>query len=118
VQWLWPKLIQQELDQLRHRFNNHKVRWDKNKVGPSGVTPSIAFSLHEQYGAENLLQPIDQSVARALMEELGGEDVIRFVSVEYAAHAQAIFDSLTISELTLQNVWGIFEDMLPLMYCS
>ncbi|KAF8482338.1 hypothetical protein JB92DRAFT_3149094 [Gautieria morchelliformis] len=115
VQWLWPKLIQQELDELRDRFNNHRVQKDRNKVLPSGVSPNEAFTLHEEYGAENLLQPVNKGVVRELMVSIGGDDLIRFVSVEYAVHAQEVYYSLGIQKLTMFNVWTVFQAMLPLM---
>ncbi|KAF8495823.1 hypothetical protein JB92DRAFT_3099800 [Gautieria morchelliformis] len=108
VQWLWPKFIQQELDELRDRFNNHRVRKDRNKVLPSGVSPNEAFALHEEYSAENLLQPVNKGVVRELMVSIGGDDLIRFVSVEYAVHAQEVYDSLGIQKLTMFNVWTVF----------
>ncbi|KAF8573556.1 hypothetical protein K439DRAFT_1649981 [Ramaria rubella] len=115
VQWLWPKLIQQELDQLRDHFNNHRVRKDKNKILPSGMSPNVALSQYQRLGAENMLQRVDCAVVRQLREELGGEDLIRFVSLDYAAQAQASFDTLNVHELNMLNVWEIFRDMLPLM---
>ena len=82
---------------------------------PSGVSPNVAMSLHEDYGAENCLQPVDHSVVGNLMEEIGGEDLIRFVDSEYSATAQSIFDNLGFTVLTFENVWQVFSAMLPLM---
>lgn len=31
VQWIWPELIQQELDELKDRFNNHVSRKNRKK---------------------------------------------------------------------------------------
>ncbi|KIJ05969.1 hypothetical protein PAXINDRAFT_20810 [Paxillus involutus ATCC 200175] len=115
VRWLWPKLIQQELDQLMDHFNNHVVRRDKKKKLPSGVSPNVAFALHDQYGGENCLQKVDRAVVKHLMEDIGGEDLIRFLDIGYAAHAQTVYDSLNFTSLTLQNVWAVFSAMLPLM---
>ena len=39
------------------------------------------------------------------MEAIGGEDLICFVSVEYAASAQAVFDELWFGALLFHNVW-------------
>jgi hypothetical protein len=49
------------------------------------------------------------------MEELGGEDLVLFVSHEYAAKAQSICDTLGLRDLNLQNAWHVFSAMLPLM---
>ncbi|KAF9461875.1 hypothetical protein BDZ94DRAFT_791699 [Collybia nuda] len=113
VQWLWPKLIQQELDEFRERANAHTTRFDREKQIPSGVSPDVAFALFEDYGGEDCLQPVDINVVQSLMEEIGGEDLIRFVSVEYADRAQNVYDTLGIQKLSFQNVWDVFSAMLP-----
>ncbi|KIJ56268.1 hypothetical protein M422DRAFT_150289 [Sphaerobolus stellatus SS14] len=115
VQWLWPKLIQQELDALRHRFNNHPVRKDRVKYHPSGMSPNVAMALHAEHGGQNCLQAVPQETVRALMDQLGGDELLQFVDREYALKAQAVYDSLDIGELTLTNVWYIFQAMLPHM---
>jgi len=115
VQWLWSKVIQKVLDILKTKFNDHRVHTDHLKLIPSGVSPNVAYTLHEAYGGENCLEPVDWSVIRGLMEELGGEDLIHFVLAEYAANAIEVFESLNIADLTLQNAWNVFQCMLPFM---
>lgn len=115
MQWLWPKLIQQELDEFRRTMNDHKVRTDRGKVLPSGVSPNVAYSLHKKYGGENCLQEVDPELVRKLMVEIGGEALIQFVSPEYAARAQAAFDTLGLNVLTFDNVWHVFRSLLPLI---
>lgn len=113
VQWLWPTLIQQELDEFKDRLNCHTTRFDSSKKIPSGVSPDVAFSLCTEYGGENCLQPVDVAVVRNLMEKIGGEELIRFVSIDYAAHAQAVFNTLGVSKLTFDNIWEVFSTMIP-----
>ncbi|KAF8585605.1 hypothetical protein K439DRAFT_1646596 [Ramaria rubella] len=115
MQWLWPKLIQHELDGLRYHFNNHYMRKDHKKKNPSGVTPHLAMMLPHKYHGTNCLQNVDVGLICKLKEELGGEALIRFASVEYAAHAQAVFNSLN-TPLTLDSVWSIFQAMMRVMY--
>lgn len=114
ARWLWSTLIQTELDHLRDAFNNHRVRKDRGKALPSGLAPNVSFSLYEKYGGENGLLPVDCTIVKQLMENIGGEDLIRFVSRDYAAKAQAVFvDQLGNPKLTMTNVWDIFQEMLP-----
>ncbi|KAG1787291.1 uncharacterized protein HD556DRAFT_1247053, partial [Suillus plorans] len=115
VQWLWPWLIQQELDKLKHRLNTHTVQYNHDKLLLSGVSPNIAMSLHEDYGTKNCLQPVDRDVVKNLMEEIGGEDLVRFIGSEYSVAAQSIFNDLGFTVLTFKNVWQVFATMLPLM---
>jgi len=115
VQWLWSKVIQKELDISKAKFNNHKVRTDCTKLIPSSVSPSLAYSLCEAHGGKNCLEPVDGDVIHGLMEELGGEDLLRFVSAAYDAQATNVFESLNVNDLNLQNVWDVFHAMLPAM---
>jgi len=48
------KVIQKELDILKAKFNNHKVRTDHTKLILSGVSPSLAYLLCEAYGGKNV----------------------------------------------------------------
>lgn len=115
VQWLWPKLIQQELNQLREQFNNHRVRKESAKNHPSGVSPNVAFALYADYQAENCLQVVDCETVKQLMDSIGGEDLIRFVSVEYENHAETVFANLGFKVLSFHNVWNVFSAMLSLI---
>ncbi|EDR05062.1 uncharacterized protein LACBIDRAFT_303846 [Laccaria bicolor S238N-H82] len=115
VQWLWPKLIQEELDHFRKVNNDHKPKKMTVSKLPSGVSPHIAFTLPEKYGSENCLQPLSITVVQGLMEDLGGEEFVQFVSPEYAAHAEEVFNSLGVEELTTANIWNVFTAMLPHM---
>lgn len=79
------------------------------------MSPNVAFVTHQEYGAVNCLQVVNMDVVHTLKEELGGSDLVRFVSCEYATHCQTILDTLGVCKLTLQNVWVIFNHMLPLV---
>ena len=100
---------------MKNRLNAHKVRFDKAKKLPSGVSPNISYALPERYGGHDCLQPVDRDVVRKLMEDIGGEDLIRFVDEHYALRAQRVFDSLHIESVTLANVWEVFQKMIPYM---
>ncbi|KAF8572883.1 hypothetical protein K439DRAFT_1377147, partial [Ramaria rubella] len=115
VQWLWPMIIQAELDWLHDHFNNHHVHKDCSKKNPSGVSPNVPMALPCKYDGQNCLQMVDVSLICQLKEELGGEDLIRFVSIEFAQGAQAVFDTLHLTP-SLDNVWAIFQGMRCIMY--
>ncbi|KAF8493812.1 hypothetical protein JB92DRAFT_2749807 [Gautieria morchelliformis] len=115
VQWLWPRLIQQELDEVKERFNNHPMHHDKNKTLPSGVSPNVAYTTYLEYGAVNCIQQVDMDVVHALKEETGGEELVCFISCQYKTHSKAVYEMLGVHKLTLQNVWDVFSHMLPLV---
>jgi hypothetical protein len=74
------------------------------------------MALHDtSFGAEWCLQPVDTEVIDALIAEIGGDDILQFVTPAYANQAQGVYDDLRIGELTFQNVWNVFSRMLPQM---
>lgn len=85
ARWLWPKLLQKELDAFMDFRNGVRMRKDKKKPGPSGMSRREAFTFPEKWGGQNLLLPIPVEAVRELKEQLGGEALIQFVSEEYAA---------------------------------
>src|ERR1700678_411571 len=116
-QWLWPKLLQKELDTFMEFRNGCKMHKDKNKPGPSGMSRNDAFSLPEDWGGRDcLLRLEDLSVVSELKEELGGDALISFSTREFSAHAQVVYDSLELVQLTFENVWVVFLTMLPLVF--
>jgi hypothetical protein len=84
-------------------------------MNPSGVSPNVCYSLCTKYGGQNCLQPVDVSVVQGLMNDIGGEELVQFVTPEYAACAQGIFDTLNIQRLGFENVWLVYSAMLPHM---
>ncbi|EGO29471.1 hypothetical protein SERLADRAFT_365490 [Serpula lacrymans var. lacrymans S7.9] len=115
-QWLWSTFIQCKLNHLRERLNNHPTRFDAAKKLPSGVSPNIAIALANEYGGKICLLPVDLAVICRLKESIGGEDLIQFVSTEFANHAESVFGTLGIDKITSDNIWHIFTKMLPLLY--
>ncbi|EIN04921.1 hypothetical protein PUNSTDRAFT_116208 [Punctularia strigosozonata HHB-11173 SS5] len=117
VQWLWPKLIQQELEDLKEKFNNHPVRKDHNKLNPSGDMPEMIMQLAvKEYSTTNCLQPIDHAIVENLMADLEVEKLLEFVDPAFAIRAEEAYNSLNITRLDFYNVWHIFQAILPIMF--
>ncbi|KAF9530863.1 hypothetical protein CPB83DRAFT_919742 [Crepidotus variabilis] len=111
-QWLWSRLLQQELDQFVEFRNGARMRKDAQKAGPSGMSRNEAFSLYKTWGGRDCLLPVDCTPIKELKEELGGETLLQFVSDEYALRAESVLDNLGVAQVTMQNVWDVFQDML------
>lgn len=109
--WIWPPVIQRELDKFRFQANNHRVRKQKHKQLPSGVTPSIAYSLPEKFGTTDMLQPVDVNVINEMLDQIRGEDDVSFdwgVPDDFAKRAQEAFKRTGILEVTVTNAWFAF----------
>lgn len=86
-------------------FNNHPICHNYNKLRPLGVSPNVVMALHQDYNATDCLQNVDIALIHALKGNIGGDDLIWFVSAEYTAHCKAIYDTLSVQKLMLQNFW-------------
>lgn len=75
-----------------------------------------AFSLPESWGGRNCLLPVDINVIREMKEALGGDAILEFVPADFAQRAQDAYDTLNIADLTLENVWYVFRDLLPNLF--
>lgn len=115
ARYLWSTVVQLKLDDVRNRLNNHKGRYQKDKYDPSGVAPAISYKLPEKCAGIECIQPVDVAFVEQMMKELGGDDIVRFVPKGYEGKAQAALAQTTFETLSLQNVWTLFEAMLPLM---
>jgi len=97
--------------------NGCMMRKDKEKPGPSGMSRNQAFSLPGDWGGRNCLLKIDDiSIIKKLKEELGGDDLVSFLTPEFSVCAREAYDSLDIGDLTFENVWIVFVAMLPLIF--
>ena len=62
------------------------------------------------------MQLVNVAVVQQLMEEIGGEELIHFILVEYAVRAQLVSNTLGVSKLTFENIWQVFSMMIPQLY--
>ena len=69
----------------------------------------------EKWGGWNCLLPIDVEVVWQIKVEMGGDSLLEFVTEEYSQQAQAAYDMLCVQMLTLENVWDVFQVLLPLI---
>jgi hypothetical protein len=93
-QWLWPHFLRPDLEKQMTFCNGVRMCHDKSKADPSKMSRSEAFSLPESWGGRNCLLPVDVSIIREIKAAMGGDALLDFVSPEFAARAQAVYDSL------------------------
>ena len=120
---MWSKLLQQELDDYVE-FKNARKSWKNDKkAGPSGCSSNDAFSMPEAYGLQNCLQPLTDeqlNIVWEIGENLNHngvkcEELMAFTSAEFSARAEAAYHTLDLQELTFENVWHVFQNLLPLL---
>ena len=114
--WLWPPIMQQELDKFCESANSRKVRKQFEKALPSGVSPNAAYGFPERYGGTNCLQTVDMRIVDKILADLwAAKDKATDWGVpkEFAARAAAVYKRIRVRELNMQTVWLVFQAMLP-----
>jgi len=96
--------------------NSARMRTDKNKPGPSGMSRNEAFSLPSSWGGRNCLLPVDVKVIQEIKEAMGGDALLEFTTAEFSECAQAAYDTLNISELNVENIWHVFRALYSLVF--
>lgn len=109
--------MRQELQSWITYVNGVPMRKDSSKPGPSGVSRNEAYSLYESWGGRNCLLPItNMELIHELKEELGGPELLEFCDRDISARAQNAYESLGVFSLRFNNVWGVFQRILPLVF--
>ncbi|KAF8901851.1 hypothetical protein CPB84DRAFT_1815067 [Gymnopilus junonius] len=111
--WLWPKILQIQLDQFVEYWNNHRIRAQADKPNMSGSTPRHAFTVPD-LPAQQCGITVDQAVIDALRHQIpvSRKDSMRWVDDEFEVAATMAFSS--IGEPPLSNLlsgWKIFTSM-------
>ncbi|KAJ6447916.1 hypothetical protein C8R45DRAFT_850605, partial [Mycena sanguinolenta] len=112
--WLWPKIIQCGLDDFIDYWNNHKIRTQRNKLLPSGVSPNYIWDFPEKFGLTHFgVSAPPQSIATLWQSILKScNECYRWVS-EFDSRAWEVYVQIGEPKLILMDGWTIFYEMLP-----
>ncbi|KAJ7879946.1 hypothetical protein B0H14DRAFT_2566466 [Mycena olivaceomarginata] len=67
--WLWPKIVQLCLDDFVDHWNTHKIRTQRGKLLPSGVSPNYICDFPERFGLIKFGEPAPQHFIDALRQK-------------------------------------------------
>ncbi|KAJ7884218.1 hypothetical protein B0H13DRAFT_2235367 [Mycena leptocephala] len=95
--WIFPPLVQAQLDEFRTYWNQHTIHSQPEKEMLSGIrVPKEAL----------------QELRNALTEEVGPREAhLSWVTPDFNQIATDIFQTLTFSEITFENSWDVFSEM-------
>ncbi|KAJ7767045.1 hypothetical protein DFH07DRAFT_737051 [Mycena maculata] len=114
--WIFPPLIQSQLDEFRVYWNQHVIRAQPDKEMPSGHAPADALEHPGLFGGLDcgIRVPKEalQELREALTEEVGPrESLLAWVSPEFDQMARTVFQTLNISKITIEDSWDVFSEM-------
>jgi hypothetical protein len=107
--WLWPPLVQEQLDKFREYWNNHQISKQKHKTLPTGTSPRHMWLVPESVCAtsRNCSVHVNMHTVHQLRGDLGGAEgckrAFQFVDTEFEALAE-----LNYPDITLSSVWDVF----------
>ncbi|KAE9391118.1 hypothetical protein BT96DRAFT_832510, partial [Gymnopus androsaceus JB14] len=117
--WLWPKILQNELNSFTEYWNNHHIRFQAEKPNASGTSPRNAFTLPKSCSlqAQECQIDVDQFVVDALRAEIpvSHEEAMKFVSDEFDAKVEGVYKHIGSPELKAVVGWSTFTTMLALL---
>ncbi|KAJ7832148.1 hypothetical protein B0H14DRAFT_2364827, partial [Mycena olivaceomarginata] len=114
--WIFPPLVQSQLDEFRVYWNQHIIRAQADKEMPSGHAPADALDHPGLFGGLDCGIRVPKEALRelreALTEEVGPhESLLAWVSPEFDQMARDVFKTLNISKITVENSWDVFSEM-------
>ncbi|KAJ6529386.1 hypothetical protein B0H19DRAFT_1333301, partial [Mycena capillaripes] len=103
------------LDDFVDYWNNHKIRTQRNKALPSGVSPKFVCDFPERFGLTHFGTPAPQDLVDSLCQSIpkSREECYRWVSDEFEVRASEIYDHIGTPKLAPTEGWTIFCRMLP-----
>jgi hypothetical protein len=112
--------VQQRLDGFRAYWNNHCIRAQKEKKLPSGHIPSLLAQDPSSWGGLDCRITVPRHVVDRLRqlvtEDVGPrEDHLTWCSHEFQAQADNAHAALGYPDITLENAWDVFQDMLEVL---
>ncbi|KAJ7794607.1 hypothetical protein B0H14DRAFT_2621743 [Mycena olivaceomarginata] len=112
--WLWPKIVQLCLDNFVDHWNTHKIRTQRGKLLPSGVSPNYICDFPERFGLIKFGEPAPQHFIDALRQNIpkSREECYRWVSNEFDTKAWEVYGQIGSPKLMLTDGWTIFCQML------
>lgn len=115
--WVFIPLIQQELDNFREYWNNHKIRKQLTKAMPSGHIPADALRHSSLFQGRNCLIRIPedaQTEMRNILAEAVGlrERHLSWYSADFHSEASSAYQALGSPHLSLTNAWEVFTELV------
>ncbi|KAF8185576.1 hypothetical protein K438DRAFT_2155443 [Mycena galopus ATCC 62051] len=116
--WIFVPIIQEQLDEFRAWWNNHRVRLQRDKNMPSGHIPVLAFEHPEHLGGIDCRICVPKEAVielrKLLTEEVGSrESHLSWpgVTLEFEAMAQAVWEDIGSPAMSMDSAWDIFAQM-------
>ncbi|KAJ7769521.1 hypothetical protein B0H16DRAFT_1661037 [Mycena metata] len=93
--WIWPPIVQGELDHFTERWNSHVIRRQRNKLMPSGVSPN------ELYAHPDI--------------QISRDTALSWVPAEFDTIASQVYELIGSPMCSAETAWDLFSRMASVM---
>ncbi|KAF8908221.1 hypothetical protein CPB84DRAFT_1843672 [Gymnopilus junonius] len=115
--WLWPKMLQIQLDAFVKYWNNHCIRTQKNKPNMSGLTLRHAFTVPAP-PTQDCRIPVNRQVISTLCSQIPVtcEEAMRWVDDAFDGVATRAYEAIGSPPLNkFLTGWDIFSTMVGII---
>jgi hypothetical protein len=105
--WIWPPIVQGELDHFTERWNSHIIRRRRNKLIPSGVSPNELYEHPEYFGGRCFAIPVPKDAIDALHStiKLTRKAALQWVPEEFDTITWQVYELLGSPSCSAETAW-------------
>ncbi|KAJ7789541.1 hypothetical protein B0H14DRAFT_3094900 [Mycena olivaceomarginata] len=115
--WIWPPIVQGELDHFTEWWNSHVIRRQHNKTMPSGVSPNKLHAHPEYYGGRCFAIPVPRDAINEFRKtiKISGEAALAWVPEDFDVIAGQVYKMLGSPSVSAETAWDLFSQMTSVM---
>lgn len=112
--WLWGKIVQEKLDELKEQSQNHRIRKQKGILLPSGARRIDLYTKSENYGfrVKDRIISVDQRSINELLYEYDRPDLLMFGKPKTVEVCLEIYMGIGSPILSARIGWEVFAKMV------
>ncbi|KAF9033382.1 hypothetical protein BJ165DRAFT_1598800 [Panaeolus papilionaceus] len=112
--WVWSKVVQDILDRYLIFQQNHRIRFQKNSLLPTGGQPINFFEHPERWNGTNLLVEVPNSQIEEFQKVYDKPEALKFGNQAIRDFCEQRYAAIGAPELKSYTAWVIFATMLGL----
>ncbi|KAJ7149797.1 hypothetical protein C8R43DRAFT_1096870 [Mycena crocata] len=115
--WIWPPIVQGELDHFTELWNSHVIRRQRNKSMPSGFSPNELYAHPEHFGGRCFAIPVPKDAITALRGtiRLTRKAALQWVPEEFDTIAEQVYELIGSPPCSAETAWDLFSKMAAAM---
>ena len=121
--WIWYPVVQDQMNKILDSWNNHKIRYQRNKLLDSGMTPYQSYQTASNRGQVNCFVPVSPELIAEFRQEVwndlsarGETNLLEFWTSEQDELLSHYWQSVGGPRICRDTAWDVFlaiQGILP-----